>query len=91
MFSIGAGCCCGSFDEIPVYGEYGCKTTGVSPEKLNKFLIKDCVLAIIFGVLAILGFSGVLSLAVGITFCVLGVVQLALAACMKTCVTVRDQ
>lgn len=45
---------------------------------VRKALWADYVLNIIFGVLATLGFAGVLPMAVGITFCVLMCIQLAL-------------
>jgi len=64
MFTITSACCCGVNDQRDKL-----------IARAKKTIIADAALTLIFGILAFLGLSGILPLAVGITFCVIAIVQ----------------
>lgn len=76
MFSVSAGCCMGLFDVNP---------TGIIKGG-KKAVIADSILCIIFGIIATLGFCKVLPQAVGIAFCVLGLVNALVMLLMRNCI-----
>lgn len=76
MFSVVTGCC-SSFRDT---------SESTITERLQKTVIADATLAVIFCIFSVLGFSGVLPMGVGIAFCVLGVLQLAGSIIIRKCV-----
>lgn len=80
MFSVVTGCC----------SSFRGTSESTATDRLKKTVIADAALAVVFSIIAILGFSGALPLGVGIAFCVLAVTQLVGTIILRKCLSEKS-